>query len=152
MWPVKLGLATAEWEKKASWGCCYLMIALVSVYPSTDVPFWYTETDHLISVLSTLSTSRTELSGHSPVNEKCIIIVVCIHNMTVSGWKNARMADKSFLQAHGDGNGWDDVLLCSFRSRNTFYSKSICYYKVLRDVTVYIYLFMVEKYLIHLNY
>lgn len=78
--PVKLGLATVEWEKKASWGCCYLMITLDSVYPSTDVPFWFIETDHLICALSALSPSRAEFSSHSTMNER-FIIIVCIHNI-----------------------------------------------------------------------
>lgn len=44
-------------------------------YPSTDVPFWYSETDHLISGPSTLSTSHTELSGIiSTINENFISV------------------------------------------------------------------------------
>lgn len=112
MWPVKLGLASVEREKRASSGCCYLMMALVSVYTSADVLCWYIETDHLISTVSALSTSSTKLSGYSTMNEKCIIIVF-IHNvMLVQPEKPQQWLQPIKLKEGSPENIWEWMGSC----------------------------------------
>ena len=108
--PVKLGLPTVEWEKTASWIRCYLMIALVSVYASTDVPLWYIETDHLISALFYFSPIQRRIVWSQRSERE--IYYYSVHSQYDTGWETARMAVTNEIRRGVSREYiWDHVLL-----------------------------------------